>query len=251
MTKLRDFCTMTWAEVEADLPLRLPAILPIGAVEQHGHHLPLTVDDDLATGVARALGLQTGAFILPSITYGDAWTNSSFPGTISLKPDTLRAMINDIGQEVHRLGIPALITLNGHFGNKGPIAQAAQLLAEIGLPVLSLDYPGIEDLAAEICDSTPAGPGFFHADEVETSMMLALRPDAVRMDAAAPQYPTFPQNFGMEPMQFRDFNPTGVFGDPRPSTAEKGRALIDGIVENMRPLIDDFIARHPAKATDQ
>lgn len=244
MDKLRDFRDMTWVEVEAALALQLPAILPLGAVEQHGHHLPLTVDDDLATGVSQEIASRTGFFLLPSLTYGDAWTNSSFPGTISLKPDTLRAMIIDIGQECLRMGMPALITLNGHFGNSVPIAQAAVVLANEGLPVLSLAYPGLENLAADICDSTPAGPGFFHADEVETSMMLALRPEAVRMDAAAPQYPTFPKTFGAEPMQLRDFNPTGVFGDPRPSTAAKGRALIDGIADHIDPLIAAFLTRH-------
>jgi len=88
----------------------------------------------------------------------------------------------------------------------------------------------VYDRAAEVCDSEPAGPGFYHADEVETSMMLALAPEAVRMDKAVAEYPTFPPEFGREPMQLRSFNSTGVFGDPRPATAETGEKIIARVV---------------------
>ncbi|SMY07137.1 creatininase family protein [Flavimaricola marinus] len=241
---IRDFARMTWPEVEAALALRLPALLPIGAIEQHGAHLPLTTDHDLACGVAREVAVRTGAFLLPGLAYGDAATAQSFPGTLSIRPDTLRALVVDIGLDLKRQGIPALITVNAHFGNRDPVAQAARLLGEAGMPVLMLDHPGLEELAEALCESTPAGPGFFHADEVETSMMLALRPDAVQMDKAAPEYPEFPPTFGMEPMQLREISKSGVFGDPRPSTSETGQAFLTGIADRALPLITAFMARH-------
>ncbi|QQA44212.1 creatininase family protein [Pelagovum pacificum] len=233
-----DYAQMTWGEAGGASD-RL-AILPLGATEQHGPHLPLTVDTVLATGVARALADRIGAVCLPPITYGDAWNNEAFPGTISLSPETLAAVITDVGRGVERIGHPALITLNGHFGNRGPAAEAAVRLADVGLPVLALDYPGLEDIAARHCDSIPAGNHFFHADEVETSMMFALAPDVVRLDKAAPEYPEFPEDFGTRPMQLREFNESGAFGDPRPATAEKGAAMIAEIVENCLPLIAAF-----------
>jgi creatinine amidohydrolase len=239
-----DLAHATWPEVEAALPRRPLAILPIGAVEQHGPHLPLTVDTDLAIGVARALAQATNAILLPALPYGETWSAESFPGTISASPETLRALITDIGRGLIRMGLPALVTLNGHFGNRDPIALAARTLLAEGLPSLNLDYPGLEPLAARICDSTPAGPGFFHADEVETSMLLALRPDAVQMDKAAPEYPDFPATFGHHPIQLHEISSSGTFGDPRPATAAKGQALIDGIVANCLPLITAFRARH-------
>lgn len=240
----RDLARLSWPEVEAALPLRLPAILPVGACEQHGAHLPLTVDTDLAQGVAAALAGRTGAFLLPPIAYGDAWSADSFPGTVSISPDTLERLAVDIGRAMIRTGIPALVTLNGHWGNRDPLARAARALGADGLPVLLLDYPDLEALAARLCASEPAGPGFFHADEVETAMMLALRPDAVRMERAEPGYPAFPPTFGLEPMKLRDIAPSGVFGDPRPATPETGHALIDGIVAAALPLLDAFLARH-------
>ena len=244
---MTDFTTATWPQVAAIAPGAL-AILPVGACEQHGAHLPLTTDADLALGVARAIAAQTGAMVLPVLPYGDAWNNEAFPGTLSISATTLRAVVEDIGAGLLRMGVGALVTLNGHFGNREPIALAARTLTARGLPVLHLDYPGLEALAAVHCESTPAGPGFFHADEVETAMMLALRPEAVRMDLAAPDYPAFPPTFGHEPMQLREFATTGVFGDPRPATAAKGRALIDGIAANALPLIAAFLARHPRGA---
>ncbi len=239
-----DLAQATWPEVEAALSRRPIAILPIGAVEQHGPHLPLTVDTDLATGVARALAQATNAILLPALPYGETWSAESFPGTLSASPETLRALITDIGRGLIRMGVPALVTLNGHYGNRDPIALAARTLLSEGFPSLTLDYPGLEPLAARICDSHPAGPGFFHADEVETSMLLALRPDAVQMDKAVPEYPDFPPTFGHEPLQLREISGSGTFGDPRPATAAKGQALIDGIGANCLPLIAAFRARH-------
>lgn len=233
----RDYARMTWAQAGAATDR--PAILPLGATEQHGPHLPLTVDTTLAQGVARKLAEALDAVLLPPIAYGDAWNNEAFPGTISLSPESLAGVIADIGRGVARIGHPAMITLNGHFGNRGPAAAAAEVLTGT-LPVLCLDYPGIEDLAARHCSSEPAGNHFFHADEVETAMMLALDPEAVRMEAAAPEYPTFPADFGERPMQLREFNQSGTFGDPRPATAAKGEALIAGIVANCLPLVAEF-----------
>lgn len=220
------------------------AVLAIGACEQHGAHLPLTTDTDMAHGVASRIATPIGGMLLPPITYGDAWNNEAFPGTLSLSPDTLRAVLIDIGRGVQRIGCGGLVLINGHFGNREPIALAARLLVGQGLPVMHLDYPGMDVLAGEICESVPAAPGFYHADEVETAMMLALRPEAVDMARAAPEYPTFPATFGTEPMQLRDFVASGVLGDPRPATAEKGEALIAGIVAESLRLIDLWRARH-------
>lgn len=229
MGTLIDAASATWPEIEAAIGRGLIAVLPVGALEQHGAHLPLVTDTVLATGVARRVAESCEALLLPAIAYGDAWTAEGWAGTLSLSPETLRATVTDLGRGLHRMGVRGLVTLNGHFGNREPIALAARTLSELGFPVLHLDYPGLEQHAHAVCDSAPAGPGFFHADEVETSMMLALAPDTVRMEKAAPEYPTFPATFGLEPMRLSAFNRSGVFGDPRPATAEKGEQLIAAI----------------------
>lgn len=241
---VHDFSRSAWPTIDAAIERGSLAVLAVGACEQHGAHLPLTTDTDMAHGVAQRIAAGLNALLLPPITYGDAWNNEAFTGTLSLSPTTLRAVIEDIGQGVRRMGAHGLVIINGHFGNREPLGLAARALVSAGLPTMHLDYPGMEALAGQICDSTPAAPGFYHADEVETAMMLALRPEAVDMSLAAPEYPAFPPTFGIEPMQLREFVSSGVFGDPRPATAAKGEALIEGIVAESLRLVALWRARH-------
>lgn len=239
-----DLSRVSWMDVERRVEAGTLAVLAIGACEQHGAHLPLTTDTDMSHGVAGRIAGQLDALLLPAIPYGDAWTAKTYPGTISLSPRTLQAVLQDIGGSLLATGVKGLVLVNGHFGNREPMLLAARALVTAGIPVCHLDYPGLERLAGEICDSEPAAPGFYHADEVETAMMLALQPAAVDMSRAAPEYPDFPPTFGSEPMQIRDFNPSGVFGDPRPATAEKGEALIEGIVVESLRVISEWRQRH-------
>lgn len=239
-----DLARSSWPDVAAQVERGTLAVLAIGACEQHGAHLPLTTDTDMAHGVGRRIAEALDALLLPPIAYGDAWTASSFPGTISISPRTLQALIEDIGSEVLRTGIKGLVLINGHFGNREPMLLAARTLTDAGLPVCHLDYPGLETLAAAICDSKPAAPHFYHADEVETAIMLAVAPEGVDMSRAAPSYPAFPPTFGTEPMQLRSFNPSGVFGDPRPATAEKGDRLVDGILRESLGILGIWRVRH-------
>jgi creatinine amidohydrolase len=239
-----DFSRTAWPEVARRVADGTLAVLALGACEQHGAHLPLTTDTDMAHGVAGRLATELDALLLPPITYGDAWTAHSYPGTISISPRTLQAMIEDIGHDLLRTGVRGLVIVNGHFGNREPMLLAARTLVTAGLPVCHLDYPGLEAAAADICASKPAAPGFYHADEVETAIMLAVAPEGVDMSRAEAAYPAFPPTFGSEPMQLRDFNPSGVFGDPRPATAAMGEALIAAILGESLRIVADWRTRH-------
>lgn len=169
--------------------------------------------------------------------------NEGFPGTLSLSPETVRAVIRDIGRGLKASGVRALIVFNGHFGNREPIGRAARDLRQAErFPVLCLDYPGLERIAAEVCESEPAGPAFYHADEFETSLVLALHPDAVQMAKARAEYPAFPATFGSEPIMLHTFSKTGVFGDPTLATAEKGRRLLTGVTAECLKVVRPFLA---------
>ena len=233
MGVMLDSARTAWPEIDA--AHALIALLPLGALEQHGPHLPLDTDTVLATGVGRRIAGRVGGWLLPVLGYGEAWSAEGWPGTISLSAATLQRSIEDIAAGLKRIGVTGLVTVNGHFGNRVPIAAASY-----PLPVLHLDYPGLESAAAEFCVSKPAGSGFYHADEVETSMMLALAPEAVRMERAVAEYPTFPADFGTRPMQLRTFNSSGVFGDPRAATAATGEQIIDRIVMESVALIEQW-----------
>ena len=234
---LIDSAVVSSPDIGAAIERGLVAVLPVGALEQHGPHLPLATDTILAEGLARQIAEKVDGWLLPAVSYGEAWTAEGWAGTLSLSADTLVAVVEDLGRGLKRMGLRGLVTVNGHFGNREPIGRAARRLHEAGLPVLMLDYPGLEAAATGIVTSQPAGPGFYHADEVETSMLLALRPHAVRMDLAVAEYPAFPATFGMELMPLSTFNKSGVFGDPRLASAAKGEAIIGRVVEESVRLI--------------
>jgi creatinine amidohydrolase len=235
--------TATWYEIRDRLAQgSVIAILPVGAEEEHGAHLPLATDTIMATGLAERLAAELDALLLPAIPYGETWTTSGYPGTISLSFDTLRAIVVDIGSALAAQNVAALIVVNGHFGNGAPLEQAARFLqAERQLPTLILNYPGMEAAAAEICESKPVAPGFFHAEEVETSLVLHLQPDAVHMERAEAEYPTFPPAFGSTPIKLDTFCKSGVFGDPRPATADKGARLLDALTAAALAVVREFL----------
>lgn len=235
--------TASWPEVKTALAVHPPVVLPFGAHEQHGPHCPLNTDTVLSAGLAEGLAQELDGLLLPAIPYGETWNNEGFAGTLSLSVETVSAILLDLGRGLKRSGAGALIVVNGHFGNRAPLAAAAERLeSETGLPVLLLDYPGLEEVAARVCQSAPAGPSFYHADELETSLVLHLQPGTVRMELAAPEYPQFPPDFGTRPIMLDSFCQSGVFGDPRPASAEKGARILAGLLEESLRVAREFLA---------
>ncbi|MBW4041035.1 MAG: creatininase family protein [Acidobacteria bacterium] len=206
-------------------------VLPVGALEQHGPHLPLATDTLTAQAVADRLADALDALLLPAIGYGATWNMSGYPGTVTLRPETVEALATDIGRGVADAGARALVMVNGDWGNRAPLANAAEALP---LPAIVLNHPGLDEAAERVRESRPAAPGLMHAEEIETSLVLAVAPHLVQ---GAPEavYPDFPPEFGTVPMRMHGFSPSGVFGDPGPATADKGRAMLDAIVaESLR-----------------
>lgn len=235
--------TATWMEVEQRLATgNVVAILPVGAQEQHGPHMPLATDTIMAAGLAERLAEVLDALLLPAVPYGETWTTAGWAGTITLGFNTMVAIAVDIGTALAAQNVAALVIVNGHFGNQAPLEQAARTLTtQHHLPTLILSYPGMEQAAAEICESQPAAPGFYHADEVETSIVLSLKPEAVHMKRAQAEYPQFPPTFGATPIRLDTFCQSGVFGDPRPATAEKGARLLDALTTAALDVVRAFL----------
>jgi creatinine amidohydrolase len=197
----------------------------------------------MATGLAEKVADAVEGWLLPAVPYGDTAASNGFPGTVSLSFATVRAIAGDICRSLKKQGFPCLIVVNGDYGNRAALGVAARdALDELDWPVLVVNYPGLAEIAAQICESTPAAPGFYHADEVETSMMLALRPDLVHMDRAEAAYPLMPETLGSVPTQLALLSPTGVFGDPRPADGGKGRQLLDLLAAEAVALARSFLA---------
>ncbi|MEP0871968.1 creatininase family protein [Trichocoleus desertorum AS-A10] len=159
-------------------------ILPIGATEQHGLHLPVGVDTFSAIAVAHGVSSQTGIPVLPALAYGCSLGHSKkWPGTISLRPETLAKLILEIAEWVYSAGFQRLLLLNGHVTNWAPL--------RCGLENVRHTYPDLRIALRSLWEITPQIHQFYHQDAAnfhancaETSMMLALRPDLVQMDKA-------------------------------------------------------------------
>jgi creatinine amidohydrolase len=235
--------TAAWPQVEAKAGGGCVAVLPFGAFEQHGPHMPLSTDTIMAVELARRLAEAADALLLPPVHYGETSGNNGFPGTISLGFDTVRHIALDICAGLQASGVAGLVIVNGDFGNQAPLKLAAREAAEqLGYPVLMIDYPGLAEVAAEVSQTPSAGHGFFHADEVETSMVLAIEPAAVQMERAQAEYPEFPPGYGSRPIPLREVSRSGVFGDPRQASAEKGERILGAITERARLIVDAFAA---------
>lgn len=238
---LHEASRLAWPAVGRLMSTGALPILPFGAQEQHGPHLPLATDTIMADGLSRGIAREVGGLLLPAVPYGQTTDNRSFPGTVSLSFDTVRAIAVDIASSVKPHGAKGFVIVNGDFGNRAPLASAARQISDGGLRTLVVNYPGMLEIAQQMCTTEPAGMGLYHADEFETSIVLALEPGDVVMSRAVAHYPDYPPTFPSEPPDLRELSASGVFGDPRPATAELGHRLIDALVVEATDLVRAFI----------
>ena len=160
------------------------AVIPVGATEQHGPHLATGTDTLLAEQVALAAAERTGDVVLPALAYGCSLGHTShWPGTLSLNPATMIAVLVEVGRWIHASGFRKLVMVNGHATN-GPPCQSAILQLRHELPDLRPRFVSIFDLTPEIAARYREDAPDFHANEAETSMLLHLAADQVHLDRA-------------------------------------------------------------------
>jgi creatinine amidohydrolase len=229
---------LSWIDIDALVDRENTVIvLPAGAIEQHGPHLPCVVDSVIAAGVVgRALSILANdvpAYSLPPITYGKSDEHLHFPGTITVTGDLVQNTVIEIGESIYRAGFRKLLIVNAHGGQPQPLDMAAR--------ELRLRH-GDFVLIARSAWAVPHDESFMsdqerhfamHAGHGETALMLALAPDTVRMDRAHANVlepfpcPTLSTTRPAAAWCARDFGPSGVIGDPTGATREQGLALLD------------------------
>ena len=229
---------------------RVAAILPLGAVEAHGPHLPLETDVVISEGMAtRAAAMleeqDIRAFVLPTLAYAPAGYASEFAGTISIGAAASKAVLLDIAQALKTQGFACLAFANSHFdpANVAMLREAAAEIAALGLPVAFPDFTR-RALAAALTEEFQSGA--CHAGQFETSLVLADRPDLVDVAAgtALGDNPSsLVEAFARGATTFSEAGgPEAYFGSPRHATAAEGRetfatmatALARSIIESTK-----------------
>jgi len=198
-------------------------ILPVGSLEEHGPHLPLGLDTMHALALAEHTARLRPCLVAPPLFYGLCRSSSQHPGTVGITGSTLRALIHDIGVSLWRQGVHNLCLLTGHAGttHQAALVEAGEgLLEQTGLEVAVVCVLDLLDEAASLLQC----PGDSHAGEVETSLALHLWPQLVK-GGAPKAFPTFPR-FRLVRDKLSHW-PSGVWGDPGPASAEKGRKFLE------------------------
>lgn len=244
MTKFR-LGEMTWPEVRDAAAAGCVVLQPTAAIEQHGPHLPVDTDNLIVTRLCEAAAERApGEFVVsPLVPFGFNDHNMEFPGTISIKPETLLAFYVDLGKSLVANGFGHIVWVNGH-GSNDPLVQLAARRINTETPAWSA-MTGPYYLAARVeadrhIRTSPPG-GVAHACEFETSLYLHLRDELVREDLIEDEYPRGHSSFDEQDwmaapaMRFMDWwsqrSVSGVEGAPSHATREKGRILFEGSVD--------------------
>nr|MBC7245716.1 creatininase family protein [Chloroflexota bacterium] len=215
------------------------AILPLGAMEFHGPHLPIGTDNFIVNKVSAEVARHTGGVLLPLIPYGQVWSLENFPGSLNISNETLASLIFEIGVSMHRQGAVILAIINGHLGNMNAVQAAARRLFPVeGLITYMFTYPGLAEAASRVCTSRPLPGGYFHADEIETSLMLYVEPRLVHMDRAIRDEPQLPPDFQNRPVRWEEITKTGVLGDASIATQEKGEEIFRTVVSRIVEILE-------------
>ncbi|WP_367848597.1 creatininase family protein [Rhodoferax sp. WC2427] len=237
-------------------PARTVAVLPVAATEQHGPHLPLSVDTTLVDGVIAAalplLPTDASVLVLPTQQVGFSPEHVRFPGTLTLSSETLIRVWTELGACVARSGVKKLLIFNAHGGQVSLMDIVARTLrTEHGLLVYSASWFNLPLIDANALFSPEEHRFGIHAGDTETSMMRALRPHTVRMELAlnfpstsqdrAAQYPILGNGKSAKlGWQMQDYNPTGAAGNAAAATVEKGQALVAASGQQLALLLQEI-----------
>jgi creatinine amidohydrolase len=231
--------TLSWDEAERVLTPDAVIVIALGAEsKEHGRHLQLN-NDFLMSEYLKKRVLAAGpqnVVVAPTINYSFYPAFLEYPGSTSLSMDTARAMITDIIHSLAHYGPHRFYILNTGISTLRPLAQAATDLLKDGIVLHYTDLTKDDPVEKKLRQS-----GGTHADEIETSMMLYIAPETVRMKKAARDLnPNQPGGLTRDPQGKGTYSPTGAWGDPTLATREKGEAVVKSLLATILKDIDDL-----------
>jgi creatinine amidohydrolase len=220
---------LAWPEVRDRAAVGAVLAVPLGSTEQHGPHLPLSTDTDVAVALCDRLAAdRPDVLVAPAVAYGSSGEHAGFAGTLSIGQDALEALVVALVRSATDT-FAHIVLVSAHGGNAEPVGRAAaQLRAE----------------SRDVLVFRPRWSGDAHAGHVETSIQLALRPDAVALDRAEPGN-TRPLAALLPELRrggVRAVSPTGVLGDPTGATEPDGRRILDELAAQLSARILSWLA---------
>ena len=245
---------LTWPEVKALDFNKLIVIFPTGSFEQHGPHLPLTTDSDIVSAIAERVerAMTDRVLLVPTLWPGLSTHHMHFPGTMDVTQLVYVRLITELGKSMASMGAKKVFILNGHGGNDTPLRAALREL-KTAVPQTRFVFASYWTLSAktlrEVRESELGGMG--HACEMETSIMLHLHLDRVKMEQAVRDGPPFIDPYRKADMQyarpvffvneFHEVTLSGVMGHPDTASAKKGKRFLDGIVQEVSAFVEHFL----------
>jgi creatinine amidohydrolase len=219
----RALANLAWPEA-ADVPTGTLLAVPVGATEQHGPHLPLGTDTEIAVSLASGLSrLRPEVVVAPCVSYGSSGEHARFAGTLSIGQEATELLLVELCRSA-TLTFGRVLLISTHGGNAGPVARALIRLRQEGRDVRAV---------------LPRWPHDAHAGRAETALMLAIAPEHVRLDraeagATAPLRELLPR---LVSGGVREVSANGILGDPAGASAHEGRVMLDAAVESLAGLV--------------
>ena len=224
MTRLAD---LTYQDVAVLAEGGAVLVVPLGSTEQHGPHLPLSTDTDVAVALCEQLSLRREVVVAPPVAYGSSGEHAGFAGTLSIGQAALELLVVELCRSATET-FESVLLVSGHGGNAEPLQRAVATLRNEGRDVLSF---------------FPSWEGEPHAGRVETSIELVLRPDAVLLARAEPgnRRPIEELMPLLRCGGVRAVAPNGVLGDPRGATDEEGHRLLAAMAIELTRRVDAWL----------
>jgi creatinine amidohydrolase len=240
--------SMTWKEVEDRFKETKTVLVPFGSTEEHGYHLPLSTDYKVAYEIAKRVSEKTAALVAPPVCYGVCRRGESFPGTVTISFDTMRSLATDIVGSLYSQGIRNVVLLPGHLGSAQLVSlelSAQELLKRHG--DINLAIIRLPEILKKLPDGVIDEP-FGHAGEVETSIMLVLFPEDVKMEEATKEAPSFPSHVVLR--DSRSIMKSGIIGDATKASRRKGEMMLDLFVNEISNVVQQLEGRAPPKCRE-
>lgn len=214
-------------------------ILPIGAIEAHGAHLPLGCDNIILDFYTKQIALKSNSLLLPTLSYGQVYSLENAAGSISIQEDNLTNFILDIIKSLEKDHVKMLTLITTHFGNINTLKKVSRKAYELyKIKVIYLNYPNLNK-NKKIFENLPNHSLFLHAGEVETSLMLYINKELVDKTKYVKGIINLPSSIDYTPLRWTEFTSDYIIGDPSLSTSSKGEIFINNCIDEVVRIINE------------